>query len=75
MEEKFSYKDLNNIHIGQLIKQKVKESGMSITEFSKRINCERTSVYHIFELEDIYIGQLELISKSLEYGFLRNVYL
>jgi predicted transcriptional regulator len=75
MSEKFTYKDLKNIHIGLIIKEKLEESGMSITEFAKKIHCDRTSVYYIFKREDIYIGQLELISIVLEYDFLREIYI
>jgi AcrR family transcriptional regulator len=48
---------------------------MSIAEFARRINCDRTTVYYTFEKKTIDIEQLELISKVLGYDFIRNVYL
>ena len=40
---------MSNIHIGDIIKQRVMESPMTIKEFADRINCERTSVYYLFK--------------------------
>jgi len=40
---------MKNIHIGSIIKQKVDESSMSIKEFADKINCERTTVYHLYK--------------------------
>jgi len=75
MEEIFEYKDLKNIHIGKNIQEKFEETGMSIAEFARRINCDRTTVYYTFKREDISIGQLELISKVLGHDFFRDIYL
>ena len=38
-----------NLHIGQMIKAVFDESGMSISEFARRIHLKRTTVYSIFE--------------------------
>jgi len=53
MEETFEYKDLKNIHIGKNIQEKFEETGMSIAEFARRINCHRTTIYYLFERENI----------------------
>ena len=59
-----------NLHIGELIKQKVKESKMPIHQFAKKLCCSRTAVYYIFQTKSIDIDKLILISSVLDYGFL-----
>jgi ribosome-binding protein aMBF1 (putative translation factor) len=41
--------DLSAMHVGSLIRQKCEERGMSKSELAKRIHCDRTNVYKIFE--------------------------
>ena len=65
---------MKNIHIGSIIEQKVKESSMTIKEFADRINCERSSVYHIFKQKSIDIGKLKTISNVLGYDFINEIY-
>jgi len=48
---------MKNVHIGSIIKQKVKEKSMTNKEFADRINCERTNVYHIFKQKSIDIDK------------------
>ena len=54
------------IHIGKIIKKKIKERGISITEFGRRINTHRRNVYDIFERESIDTALLYKISNVLE---------
>jgi len=63
------------IHIGSIIRRVLDESGMSYTEFAHRISCERQSLYYLFGCQSIDINRLLLISKVLNYDFIRNVYL
>ncbi|MDR1847002.1 MAG: transcriptional regulator [Bacteroidales bacterium] len=63
------------IHIGELIRQKVEEQGLSITEFARKINCERTDVYYIFKQQTLNTEKLNLISKVLNYDFINEVYM
>ena len=39
---------LKGAHIGSIIKKKLTEKSISITEFARKINRERTDVYHLF---------------------------
>jgi len=76
----FYYQDLAfmknmHIHIGPIIKQKVKESSLTVKEFADRINCERTTVYNIFKQKSIDIEKLMKISEALNYDFITEVYL
>lgn len=64
---------MNDIHIGQLIKSVFDESGMSIAEFARRINCERTNIYKIFARKSIDVGLLVNISNALQHNFLDDI--
>jgi len=62
------------IHIGKIIKEKLAEKSMTITEFAKKIHCDRTSVYHIFKQKSIDIEKLIKISEVLNYDFIHEIY-
>ena len=65
----------SGIKIGKIIKKKLKESGISITEFASDIGKTRTDINYIFTLEEsIHIDILIAISKALNYDFIHNVY-
>lgn len=51
--------------IGELIREKVEESGMTITEFAKRIHTSRRNVYQIFSKNSIDTDTLHNIAKVL----------
>ena len=70
MENKFK-----DIYIGKIIQQKVDERGISYAEFARKINCARTSLYHIFNSKNIDIERLLLISEILPYDFIEEIYL
>lgn len=63
------------IHIGILIKNKMKERGMSVSDLARSLHYERTNIYKIFKRSSIDIELLIRISKILEYDFLQEVYL
>jgi Helix-turn-helix. len=65
---------MKHIHIGSIIKQKVEESSLTVREFADRINCERTTAYHIFRQKSIDIEKLMKISEVLNYDFISEVY-
>jgi len=57
------------IHIGKIIKEKLKEFGHSVTWLAKEINCNRTNVYKIFNKSSIDTHQLVRISLALRHDF------
>ena len=57
------------MHIGKKIKEAVKKSGMSVTEFATRINYSRRNIYSIFEKESLDTSLLIKISEVLEQDF------
>ena len=63
------------IHIGTLIRKKMKERGMSVSDFACSLHYERTNIYKIFKRNSIDIELLIRISEILKYDFLREVYL
>ena len=67
--------NIQKIHIGSIIKKVFDEKSMTIAEFSRRINRDRTTVYDIFKRKSIDTDLLIKISEVLDYNFLREVYL
>jgi hypothetical protein len=63
----FFMKSLKDIHIGKIIKEKVKENSMTVTEFTTKIHHERTTTYEIFKNKSIDIELLIKISEVLHY--------
>jgi hypothetical protein len=57
------------IHIGELIRNKLKEDGHSVSWFAKKMNCDRTNIYKIFRKPYINAFHLLRISLILNYDF------
>ena len=64
-----------NIFIGNIIRQKVKERKLTVSEFAKTINRSRTTVYDIFNRKSIDVDLLLTISEALDFDFLSEIYL
>jgi len=62
-----------NLHIGQLIKAVFDESGMTVSEFARQIHLERSTVYSIFERQNIDALLLARISLVLKHNFLSDI--
>jgi cobalamin-dependent methionine synthase I len=62
---------MEEIHIGQKIKEVFATKGISVTEFSKRINKSRENMYSIFSRKTIDTGLLLAISRVLEFDFFK----
>ncbi len=60
-------------HIGRLVKSVFDRSGLSVSEFARRIYCERTNVYTIFNRSSIDVDLLVRISKALDYNFFEDI--
>lgn len=61
--------EAREIHIGNLIKNKVKEIGLSDAEFGRRINTTRQNAQNIYERKSIDTLMLVDISNALSYDF------
>ncbi len=66
-------KNSDGLHIGHLVKSVFDASGMTVSEFARRINCERTNVYKIFDRRTIDVEMLVKISEILNHNFLADV--
>ena len=60
-------------HIGQLIRDELKQQGRTVTWLAKAINCDRTNIYNIFERESIDTNLLARISKALNRNFFETL--
>lgn len=61
------------LHIGHMVKSVFDKSGLSVAEFARRIHCERTNVYKIFNRQSVDVEILVKISDALEHNFLEDV--
>lgn len=57
------------IHVGKLIKNRLQETGMTKSEFARRINKTSQNIYDIFERKTIDTGLLLKISTILDLNF------
>lgn len=62
--------NMNNVHIGQLVKSVFDESGMTVSELARQLHCERTNVYTIFRRRTIDVELLAILSEILNHNFL-----
>ena len=62
------------IHAGETVKAYFEETGMSVSEFARRLNCHRQNVYDIFKRQNIDLSVLQRISRVLEHDFVTELY-
>ena len=62
----------NNIHIGKLIEKRVRETGISNSQFALLMNCHRTTVNNIYKQSTIDLAKLQKICKVLDYDFFKH---
>ncbi len=55
--------------IGKLIEKKLREKGISVSEFARRIATNRNNVYDIFARKSVDTSLLKKISQVLEFDF------
>ena len=61
------------IHIGQLIKTELERQERTPTWLAKKINCDRTNIYRIFDRESIDTALLSRISTALNRNFFEEL--
>lgn len=61
-------------HAGEKVKAYFEETGMSVSEFARRLNCHRQNVYDIFKRKTIDVTLLQRISRVLEHDFVSEIY-
>ena len=55
--------------IGQLIKEELQRQERGITWFARKLACDRSNIYRLFEKESIDTGLLLRISVILQHDF------
>ena len=63
---------MSTVRIGQLIKERVDASGMSKSEFARRINTTPQNAYGIFKRKSIDTDMLKRIGEVLGYDFFNH---
>ena len=58
-----------DLHLGELIKEKLKENGSSVSWVAKQLNRDRTNMYKIFQNPHINTLLLLQLSFILNYNF------
>lgn len=62
------------IHIGKLIEAELRKQERSVSWFARKIYCDRSTVYAIFQRQSIDTQMLVLISQTLNYNFFEHYY-
>lgn len=57
------------MHIGKMIKAELEKQERTPTWLAKKINCDRTNIYRIFDRESIDTHLLSRISAALNHNF------
>jgi len=65
----------DDIHIGKKIQIIFNQTGLSVSQFARLLDVNRTSIYNIFESKTIDIELLCKISDVLHYDFISEIYL
>ncbi len=60
---------MEKVHIGEMVRIRVGESGLSVAALARSIHCSRSNVYSLYKRKRIDIEQLLLLSKVLNYDF------
>ena len=65
----------DEIHIGKKIQHVFNQSGLTVSQFARMLEVQRTRIYTIFESKTIDTELLCKISDVLHYDFLSEIYL
>ena len=63
----------DEIHIGEMIRAKMKEERRSANWLAKKISCRRENVYKILKKSHIDTALLLKISQALNYDFFKDI--
>ncbi|MBR5335087.1 MAG: helix-turn-helix domain-containing protein [Bacteroidaceae bacterium] len=61
------------IHIGELIRKRMQEIERTPSWLARKINCDRTNIYKIFQRPRIDTALLSRISKALDHDFFADL--
>ena len=64
--------ELNQLHIGKMIRQELRNQGRSVTWFASQLPCTRNHTYKIFSSPSLNTDMLLKISVILDYNFFKH---
>lgn len=59
------------MHIGSVLRQRLKTDGKSVVWLARELGCHRTNVYNLFDKYSIDTQQLQRISVIMRYNFFK----
>ena len=65
-------KEPKEIHIGKIIRDKLREQGRTATWLAKQIPCSKNHIYKILSKSSINTDLLQRISQILDYNFFKT---
>lgn len=57
------------MHIGQALKERLKEDGKSVVWLARELGCHRTNIYNLFDKYSIDTQLLQRISTVMRHNF------
>ncbi|MBQ9237647.1 MAG: XRE family transcriptional regulator [Prevotella sp.] len=57
------------MHIGNILRDKLKQDGKSVVWLARELGCHRTNIYNLFDKYSIDTQLLERISIIMRYNF------
>ena len=60
---------VENLHVGRLVRRKLREQGRSVTWLAQQIPCTRNHMYKIFQKQNVDTALLLRISCVMNYNF------
>lgn len=61
------------MHIGQRIREVMRQKKVSVVWVAQQISCERTNVYNIFERKDVNTNVLQRLCVVLNHDFFKEL--
>ena len=63
----------NEIHIGKLVKNFVKENHINSAELARKIGKSRQNIYDLYKRDDIEVKLILAISEALNHNFINDI--
>ena len=62
-----------DFHVGHIIKAVFDEQGRKVEWFAKRMHCNRTNIYKMFEKQHLNSEVIARASKALDHDFFHDI--
>ena len=63
----------DDFHMGALIRQELDRQERSVSWFARKVQCERSNCYYIFNRQFVDVDLLKRISCALKHNFFRDL--